>query len=742
MNARHIWILSAEDPWAGLRQNGVIPSLEMCWFDPAATIARAWAEAGWVVTLIHPGERNETVAWCPGLRLHSFVPCGHRWAEAPPAARPDAHPSYPANILDFQTALSFQMAGVVAALAATEGPPETIESMESRGLPYYLLQRQLLEADYLAGVPVLLGLHSPVCLTRPADHQPRAVFPHYWHGRLEIASALAAAACHAPTHRLISALCGVAEAPEWECTVISPPVFPAAARPAQVGTAHRLVYAGPLAVRAGLISFLRECRRLWCAGRTFEMVLAGPDDEYPARGTTVARYLARTYQKEVAEGRLLIETTAHPETLDDHLQRASWAIFPGFFDHGSPGFRRALSLGKPLLVSRESGLAELMGMETSGLQPGLAIFSWENEGEAAGLLAGIVETPPADASAPPPIHLAQRLHKFAPAAAIEKRLSILDRVRHSSNKRIFFPFMEALARRGGPVVPLSAERAGEPGLVSVVIPFFNLPQYIGEAVVAAAASDYRPIEIVVVDDGSDDPAAPAALERLADLAGGLPCRLVRQENAGLAAARNRGAEEARGEFILFCDADDRVEPSFAGRAVRIMRRWANVHLVYSWERYFGLSGDFWPNWNLEFPYLLAHNMCPSRPLVRRASFLAWGRQKSQLVYNFEDYESWLAMAAAGCGGVSIPEPLVGYRIRAGSHWQSSSPAQHLYLYETMAALHADLYRRFGPELFALLNANGPAHAWNRPAGNPPHEDTIRHLQGEIERWRGRCPPSA
>lgn len=86
-------------------------------------------------------------------------------------------------------------------------------------------------------------------------------------------------------------------------------------------------------------------------------------------------------------------------------------------------------------------------------------------------------------------------------------------------------------------------------LVTVVIPIFNCEKYIGEAIESVLAQTYRPIEVIVVDDGSSDGTAAAA-RRFSDV---LYCA---QPHAGPGAARNRGVDLARGDLLAFLDADD------------------------------------------------------------------------------------------------------------------------------------------------------------------------------------------
>jgi glycosyltransferase involved in cell wall biosynthesis len=86
--------------------------------------------------------------------------------------------------------------------------------------------------------------------------------------------------------------------------------------------------------------------------------------------------------------------------------------------------------------------------------------------------------------------------------------------------------------------------------VSCIVPVFNGERFVSEAVESILAQTHRPLEVVVVDDGSTD-RTPAVLAEFGDR-----IRTFRQENAGPSAARNLGLEESRGEYVAFLDADD------------------------------------------------------------------------------------------------------------------------------------------------------------------------------------------
>jgi glycosyltransferase involved in cell wall biosynthesis len=88
--------------------------------------------------------------------------------------------------------------------------------------------------------------------------------------------------------------------------------------------------------------------------------------------------------------------------------------------------------------------------------------------------------------------------------------------------------------------------------VSVIIPVYNQARFVAEALESALAQSLSPLDVIVVDDGSTD-GTPEVLETFAR---DPRVRLIRQENRGVAAARNAGAATARGQFFAFLDADD------------------------------------------------------------------------------------------------------------------------------------------------------------------------------------------
>ncbi len=122
-----------------------------------------------------------------------------------------------------------------------------------------------------------------------------------------------------------------------------------------------------------------------------------------------------------------------------------------------------------------------------------------------------------------------------------------------------------------PVFPSteSAANGQAAPVVSVVIPVYKVEDWLGKTLDSVLAQSFTDWECVCVDDGSPDRSADVVREYAARDA---RIRLVSQQNAGAAAARNRGMAEARGEFLLFIDSDDLVEPGLMEACVERMRQ--------------------------------------------------------------------------------------------------------------------------------------------------------------------------
>ncbi len=107
-------------------------------------------------------------------------------------------------------------------------------------------------------------------------------------------------------------------------------------------------------------------------------------------------------------------------------------------------------------------------------------------------------------------------------------------------------------------------------MVSVIIPIYNGEKYIDKLFEQIEAQTYRDLEVLLINDGSTDGSLAAIENRISQAAGdSLSFRVITQDNTGQGGARNRGIEEATGDFLLFMDQDDRIKTDYIGRLLDV-----------------------------------------------------------------------------------------------------------------------------------------------------------------------------
>jgi glycosyltransferase involved in cell wall biosynthesis len=190
-------------------------------------------------------------------------------------------------------------------------------------------------------------------------------------------------------------------------------------------------------------------------------------------------------------------------------------------------------------------------------------------------------------------------------------------------------------------------------LVSVIIPVYNRGRQIAATLDSVLQQTLSPLEVIVVDDGSVDESATWIEAHY-----GARVQVIRQPNGGVARARNRGLQQARGEFIAFLDHDDIWHPNKLERQLETLRARPECGVAYSLWQQIGVDGEAAPghdllmqdeNWMLPegrlFAGLLRHNFLISMsvPLVRTALAREVGGFDPQTV-PCDDYDFWLQLS--------------------------------------------------------------------------------------------------
>ena len=247
--------------------------------------------------------------------------------------------------------------------------------------------------------------------------------------------------------------------------------------------------------------------------------------------------------------------------------------------------------------------------------------------------------------------------------------------------------------------------------VSVVIPMYNAREWIAGALRSVLEQSFQDYEILVVDDGGAD-LGEEVVATFCDSR----IRQFRQENRGLAGARNTGIRMALGEYIAFLDADDRWRHDKLARHVAFLDENLGIGVSFSWSEFIG-EGD--RSLGLmqkprNRPFDAAHIFCRnpigngSAPVIRRSVFdqieflHPVGRYPCWFDESYrqsEDIECWTRIALTTSAGFGcIPAPLTLYRVNADG--LSANTEVQLATWrrfrDKVASIDADFARRIAP----------------------------------------------
>jgi glycosyltransferase involved in cell wall biosynthesis len=225
-------------------------------------------------------------------------------------------------------------------------------------------------------------------------------------------------------------------------------------------------------------------------------------------------------------------------------------------------------------------------------------------------------------------------------------------------------------------------------LVSIPILCHDYGHFLPEAIESALAQTYPNVEIAVWDDGSTDGSAEVA----ARYAPGV--EVVAQANRGVIRTCNAAAERARGEYLVFLSADDRLVPTYVEELLDGLT--ADASFAYSDVQLFGAQSGI----QRALPFspavlTLVGNFVNGSALLRRRDFLAVGGYDGELEQGaYEDWDLWLRMVESGRRGRYVPRPLLLWRRHeAGSRNPTRGPEVDRAR-EVIRSRHAALFARY------------------------------------------------
>ncbi len=207
--------------------------------------------------------------------------------------------------------------------------------------------------------------------------------------------------------------------------------------------------------------------------------------------------------------------------------------------------------------------------------------------------------------------------------------------------------------------------------ISVIMPAYNVEQYLDEAASSALAQTWTDLELVICNDGSRDRTGEMA-ERIRER-DPKRVKVVTRRNGGLPAARNTAIAAASGGFFALLDSDDLWDPTFLERQMAVFAAHPEIDLVTANARYLGsrLDGQLVRPWPDPRPAPTLDTILADEEAVfvmtimRRRVYETVGAFDESLRTN-EDYDYWIRAAAAGFRFARNSEPLARYRRRDDS----------------------------------------------------------------------------
>ena len=611
------------------------------------------------------------------------------------------------TFLGYDNAIAYQYYKVIMDMIKKYGKPDIIEMQEYNAYGQYIIQNKLMLKEELKDIPLVVHLHTPSFETLRINQFNTYEAPFYWIGEMEKFCIKGADALLCPSQFLADKLQYLVKE---KINVINLPFDIDEEELAKYkdlkpdkSQKKTILYFGRTEYRKGVIQMLKGAERLWKKGLNFKIKIIGGDTKLESKGVLIGEELKKKYSKYIENGNLeMLDPIPHLELIP-HILSATAVTIPSLYENFPNTCIYSMWLGKPVLVSKSGGQSEMV--QESG-KNGI-IFDWDKDGDFEEKLEKLLsmsdnelETMGKNAK--------ERINQLCNMDTnLQMRKEFFERVIKDKNKqKTIFPFVEEIPKDDYVTV-----YEGEKDLLSIVIPYYNLAKTLPETIESIKESEYKKYEIIIVNDGSTD---KESIDLLKEYENDEKIRILNIENKGLANARNVGAEVAKGEFVAFIDADDKIDKTFYRRAIDILHQYQNVSYVYSWVQYFEGSSAVWPTFNIHIPYLLCANMLAAYSVIRKNDFLNFGKNRIKMEYGMEDYDGWVSLAEHGCLGVSIPETLNLYRVRKDSMSRQFNKKMRIYLYQISRDGHEKIFEKYSKDIYMLLLTNGQPFYWNNP----------------------------
>lgn len=257
-------------------------------------------------------------------------------------------------------------------------------------------------------------------------------------------------------------------------------------------------------------------------------------------------------------------------------------------------------------------------------------------------------------------------------------------------------------------------------VVSVIIPSYNLGEYLGETLRSVQDQTFRDWECLVVENGSSDNSTKVVREFASRDPRFTLIPLV--SNIGVAAARNMAMHRCFGKYILFLDADDLIGPGYMKAAVEALEEDPSLNVVYGKAERFG-SETAWDLPPFSMSTMLSRNCLYVSSFFRMQEhdlYLGTGFDTS-FTHGYEDWDFWLSFFQALPAEprvLQLPEVYFYYRTRRNSRNTGVSDEALKEIRYKLWDKHKELYARYFPDPLETVEYRRMARAFRKASDTP------------------------
>lgn len=223
--------------------------------------------------------------------------------------------------------------------------------------------------------------------------------------------------------------------------------------------------------------------------------------------------------------------------------------------------------------------------------------------------------------------------------------------------------------------------------VSIIIPYYNLGLYLAEAIESIESQTVKPSEIIICNDGSDDPHSLEVLDQYRE-----KLIVIDKENTGLANTRNKAIEISKSKYIICLDADDLLKPNYIERCLKEFELYPEVGFVTTWVRTFENSSHVWKTSSHNPELLLRENCVHVASMFKKICWEEVGGYNENMP-GYQDWNFWLNIVGKGYRWSCIEKELFLYRVRKSSMITNSDGVRPQIL-EMIIKSNFSLYKEY------------------------------------------------